>query len=65
MGKKPSLWEQIYIWTAADADTFGNARLLKWQWWVCVLWENLAKYEDIQIIATVKAFTFVNDEIFF
>lgn len=29
MGKKPSLWEQIYIWTASDADTFGNARLQK------------------------------------
>lgn len=31
---------------------------------MCVLWENLAKYEDIQIIATVKAFMFVHDEIF-
>ncbi len=41
MGKKPSLWEQIYIWAASDADTFGNARLQKSDSGECVCSEKI------------------------
>lgn len=67
MGKKPFLWEQIYIWTASesDADTFGNVRLQKSDSGECVCSEKFLLNMKIYKLLPLSVFTFVNDEIFF